>query len=85
MILKREKPSGTQLADVVYSKDATAYVKDGVVYKNAPINLVLVTSKSDAETLLTDFEPGTIAYTAGFNQMWQKAPNGSWADFFTGG
>ena len=85
MISKRIKPNGTQLIDKIQSEGTTDYVLDGVVYHNAPINVVLVSSKSEAESLLADTEPGTIAYTAGFNEMWQKAPDGSWADFFTGG
>lgn len=79
MILTREKPNGTQLIDTVQSKGSTAYVKDGKLYKNAPINLVLVASSSDLP-LLYEFEPGTIAYTAGFATMWQKSPAGEWAE-----
>ncbi len=79
MVSKRIKPNGTQLIDKVDTNGVTDYVQDGVVYKNSPMNIVLVSSQSDL-SLLDEYEPGTIAYTAGFATMWQKSSAGTWAE-----
>ena len=42
--------------------------------------MVLVSGSSDLP-LLSDYEPGTIAHTAGFTTMWQKSPSGKWVAF----
>ena len=62
---------------IYYNKGTTAYVKDGVIYQNAPNDSVLVSSSSDLE-LLTSYEPGTLAFTAGYVHMWQKGVDGTW-------
>lgn len=38
---------------------------------------VLVRSESDLD-LLTDLEPGSLAYTVGYANMWQKGEDGNW-------
>ncbi len=38
---------------------------------------VLVRSDADLE-LLTDLEPGSLAYTVGYANMWQKGEDGNW-------
>ena len=64
---------------------STDYIENDVLHIGSPIALVLVSSAADLVDLATfrerDYKPGTIAYTAGFNQMWQKAPDGTWASF----
>ena len=37
---------------------------------------VMVSSESDLEEL--NVEPGTVAYTAGFGNMWQMDAEGTW-------
>ena len=66
--------------DAVQNIGDTDYVENGKIHKNAPIKLVLVGSQSDL-ALLTDYEPGTIAYTAAFATMWQLGVDGTWAEF----
>ena len=66
--------------DLVQNSNGTDYVKDGRIVHNSSMKPVLVSSSSDL-TLLTEYEPGTIAYTAGFNSIWQKSPTGEWAEF----
>ena len=85
MLNQRKKGNGLEYIDVVQNAGNTDYVLDGAVVKNAPMKIVLVTSKAQAEALLSEYDPGTIAYTAGFLQMWQKAADGTWADFYSGG
>lgn len=81
MITKREKTDGkTQMIDLVNSRGTTDILKNGKLYKNTPMLMVLISSQSDLSSL-TDYEAGSIAYTAGFNKMWQKAPDGTWAEF----
>ena len=58
----------------------TDYIKSGTLYKGSPILLVMVPAESDLSDL-TDYPPGTIAYTAGFASMWQLAADGTWADW----
>ena len=80
MLKQVKKPNGKSwVADVIQDTGNTDYVKNGDIISNAPIKMVLVSSQSDL-TLLTDYEPGTIAYTAGFQTMWQKAPDNTWAN-----
>ena len=53
------------------------YVKDGELVRGAPLESVMVTAESDLASL-TGYEPGTIAYTAGFKAMWQLSAAGQW-------
>lgn len=69
-----------QYIDVVQNRGVTDYVQDGIIVNNSVTETVLVSSQSELE-LLGNYSPGTIAYTAGYKQMWQKAPNGSWVAF----
>ena len=54
------------------------YVKDGEIVKNAPTAPVMVPDQA-ALALLTGYEPGTVAFTAGFAAAWQLAADGTWA------
>ena len=69
-----------QYIDVVQNRGVIDYVQDGVIINNSVASTVLVSSQSDLSAL-DDYAPGTIAYTAGYKNMWQKAPNGSWTAF----
>lgn len=61
-----------------YTKGVTAYVnEDGEIVRNASSDGVLVRSSSDLERL-TMFEPGTLAYTSGFEHMWMKNITTGW-------
>ena len=61
--------------------DNIDYIKNGKIHADVTSNTVMVASKSEAESTLGDYPPGTIAFTAGYVQMWQKAADGTWADF----
>lgn len=81
MRTKRLKPNGAScVIDLIHNAGNTDYIKDGVVYKNAPMKTVMVEEYSDTSSL-TGYEPGTIAYTAGFTNMWQLSANGTWVAF----
>ena len=67
-------------SDVVNARGNEDYVKNGKIYKNESMQMVLVSGSSDL-SLLTDYDPGTIAHTAGFTTMWQKSPSGEWVAF----
>ena len=54
-----------------------AYVKDGVLFTNAPIQLYMVESSSDL-TNLTQAKPGSFAFTAGMGSVWNLDADGSW-------
>lgn len=41
---------------------------------------VLVDSGADLKSIPDDAAPGSIAYTADFSGMWQKANNGVWVE-----
>lgn len=64
-------------SDVVNARGNEDYVKNGKVYKNASTQMVLVSGAGDL-SLLANYDPGTIAHTAGFGTMWQKAVSGEW-------
>ena len=57
------------------------YVKDGKIHVDIPSNQVMVVSKAEAESTLADYPPGTIAFTAGYVDIWQKAADATWKDF----
>ena len=64
-------------SDVVNARGNEDYIKNGKIHKNASTQLVLVTSSGDL-SLLASYDPGTIAHTAGFGDMWQKSASGEW-------
>lgn len=43
-----------------------------------PTYQIMVTSSSDLTNLPADITVGSIAYTAGYTSVWQKAQDGSW-------
>ena len=49
----------------------------GVLIKDTPMPVVLVSSSSDLASL-PPYPAGTFAYTAGFKAMWQLDASGSW-------
>lgn len=66
-----------EYVDAVQDRGNTDYLLDGVVYKNAPTKSVMVTAETDLADL-EGYEPGTVAYTAGFTAMWQLSADGTW-------
>ena len=52
-------------------------VKDNVLHKSIPVNVVLVTAEADLADL-PEYPTGTIAYTTGFQAMWQLGADGEW-------
>ena len=57
--------------------DVLDYVDVGVIHTDVPIRSVLVRSSEDL-ALLTEYDPGTVASTAGFANMWQKSALATW-------
>lgn len=55
----------------------TDYVKDGELFKDSVMGSVMVESENDL-TNLTQYETGSIAYTAGYGSVWQKDASGTW-------
>jgi hypothetical protein len=66
--------------DVVQTRGMNDYVLNGEIVNNAVTEQILISSASELSGL-TNYSPGAIAYTAGYRQMWQKAPNGFWVAF----
>lgn len=56
------------------------YVKNGVVYKNPGVPSVMIESEDDLELLVDKYPPCTIAYTAGFETMWQLDTSGTFIE-----
>ena len=53
---------------------------DGAIHTEEPVRGVMVRSEDDlALSAFEDYSPGTIAFTAGFENLWQKAADGTWA------
>jgi len=57
-----------KVVDVVQNSGDLDYVKDGQIFKHAPGKCVMVESSSDLEKL-TSYDPGTVAFTAGFGYI----------------
>lgn len=63
------------------------YIKNGKLIDGSRINEypeVMVESQNDLATLSAQgaCAVGTIAFTAGYKGMWQRAANGSWVDLY---
>lgn len=65
--------AGKMIADGVYRVDGTV-LEDGTWKQNAGSYLVESQAKLAS---IPDAEPGDIAYTAGFKNMWQLDTDGS--------
>lgn len=52
---------------------------DGELIREIPCRAVMVTAESDLANL-PDYQPGTLAFTAGFATMWQKDAEGTWQE-----
>ena len=74
------KSRGSEYIDLINTATNIDYVSNGKIVRNNSVEMVLVESQSQL-SLLTDYDPGTIAFTAGFVHMWQKSPGGTWIDF----
>ena len=72
---KKERINDTVI-DTVQS-DIDYVDSDGDLHIHVKSPVVMVTAKSDTENL-TGYEPSTIAFTAGFGNMWQLDASGSW-------
>ena len=56
----------------------TDYVDgSGNLVKNDDAKMVMVRNKADLD-ILGSYRPGTIAYTAGFKNMWQLDASSEW-------
>lgn len=79
MIINKDKSGENMFADIVQQMDNIDYVDDGEIVKNVPIKSVMVESSDDL-TDLTGYSPGTIAFTTGFESVWQKSAAGTWTE-----
>jgi len=56
-----------------------SYVKDGDIYKHVLPFSIMIESENDLEDLSSDdYPPGSIAFTAGYVNMWQLSAAGTW-------
>ena len=70
-------PYGVKTITRVQSTSENDYVKDGELVVGAGARAVMVESSSDLDEL-EDYAPGSVAYTAGFADMWQLDSSGTW-------
>lgn len=68
--LKRDPENVLSMMDYVGS--------DGKLHRGVVARTVMVTAQTDLANLPADYEPGTIAYTAGLANAWQKSAAGTW-------
>lgn len=78
METKKVYPYGVATVTRTQGYSETDYVKDGVLYKGAGSASVMVESESDLSDITGS--PGKIAYTAGFENIWQMAADGTWVE-----
>ena len=65
--------------DRVQTVGESDYVKNGELHFGANARSVMVESEAQLAQLPEDlYEPGSMAFTAGFADMWQKAADGTW-------
>lgn len=59
--------------------------KDGKIYDMSGSITIMVSGNADLAGLAAKVEPGTIAYTAGWQRAWQLDLNGStWVSIYGG-
>ena len=56
------------------------YVKNNVLHKQVPADSVMVGSSADLANIKDNYNPGVVAYTAGFANMWQLVADGEWQE-----
>ena len=74
---KSNEGAANAVVDLIHDTGNTDYLLNGTIYQNAPIKCVMVSAQADLASL-EGYEPGTIAYTAGFGSMWQLGLDGTW-------
>ncbi len=79
MIVPKKKPTSYEPynVDLVYTVDDMEYLKDGEVHRHSAAVSIMIPSESDLANL-KDYEPGSIAFTAGYNKVWQLDAEGNW-------
>lgn len=82
MLIKKSKPNSNIpfLVDLVNEASNQDYVLNGEIHKNSAIAVILVGSQSDLASLTDKYEPGAVAYTAGFVNIWQLDTSGNWVE-----
>lgn len=70
------------VADVVQATENVDIISDGVLYTDNPVRQVLVASEDDLDQL-DEYAPGTIAFTGGYTNIWQKTVGGGWIAIVT--
>ena len=78
---KMVPPFGDKQISRVQSRSELDYVKSGVIYRGGGSAAVLVTSSGDLNGVKESHAPGTVAFTAGFNDAWQLNASGTWVKF----
>lgn len=58
--------------------DLMDYVSGTTLHKQVPSDSVMVTSETDLAKVKDNYNPGVVAYTAGFAHMWQLSAAGEW-------
>lgn len=83
MLLQKTDNNGNplQYVDVVNTRGNNDIVVNGKISKNHDMRTVLISNPSDLDMIASYYGIGTIAYTAGFKQMWQLSPSGNWVAF----
>lgn len=54
------------------------YVSGTTLHKQVPSDSVMVTAQTDLAKIKDNYNPGVVAYTAGFTNMWQLSAAGEW-------
>ena len=63
------------------SRSVLDYVnKEGILTRDSPAAQVLVRNEDDL-SLLSEYAPGTFAFTKDGSHVWMKAADGSWNDW----
>lgn len=74
----------TNLGMVDVTTEVIDYIDaDSATVMDSPIKSIMITEESDLATL-TEYNVGTIAFTAGFAKMYQLDADGDWIDIDTG-
>ena len=74
----------TNLGMVDVTTEVIDYIdSDSATVMDSPIKSIMITEESDLATL-TEYNVGTIAFTAGFTKMYQLDADGDWINIDTG-
>ena len=79
MLFRHKYRNRIEQMDESVAMGVTDYIENVVAHNSNVMHSVMVESESDLASL-DNYAVGSIAYTAGFGNMWQLSASGEWVE-----